>query len=71
MRKAIPSVLKKKTTQEKAHLALDRAVDRRYRCGGFASERERAEHLFMLFEKMQAPLAPKMQGKRRPQRKAR
>ena len=40
----------------RAHQALDRAVDRLYRRGGFASEREQVEHLFMLYEKMQAPL---------------
>ncbi len=41
----------------RAHQALDRTVDRFYRRGGFASERERVEHLFMLYEKMRAPLA--------------
>ncbi len=40
----------------RAHQAIDRAVDRLYRRTGFASERERAEHLFMLYEKMSAPL---------------
>ena len=40
----------------RAHLALDRAVDRLYHRMGFASERERAEHLFMLYEKMRVPL---------------
>ena len=40
----------------KAHQALDRAVDRLYRRQGFHSERERVEHLFMLYEKMRAPL---------------
>ena len=40
----------------KAHHALDCAVDRLYRRTGFASERERVEHLFMLYEKIQAPL---------------
>ena len=40
----------------KAHQALDRAVDRLYRRSGFQSERERIEHLFMLYEKMRAPL---------------
>ena len=40
----------------RAHRALDRAVDRLYRRRGFASERERAEHLFMLYEKLRAPL---------------
>ena len=47
----------------KAHQALDRAVDRLYRRGGFASERERVEHLFMLYEKMSAPLKAVMQPK--------
>ena len=40
----------------RAHQAVDRAVDRLYRRTRFASERERAEHLFMLYEQMQAPL---------------
>ena len=40
----------------RAHQALDRAVDRLYRKSGFASERERVEHLFMLYEKMRSPL---------------
>ena len=44
----------------RAHRALDRAVDRLYRRTGFASERERVEHLFMLYEKMRAPLAAGM-----------
>ena len=50
----------------RAHQALDRAVDRLYRRGGFNSERERVEHLFMLYEKMYAPLvAPKKRRRRR------
>ena len=40
----------------RSHQALDRAVDRLYRRVGFASERERVEHLFMLYEKMRSPL---------------
>ena len=40
----------------RAHQALDRAVDRLYRPRKFASERERVEHLFMLYERMRAPL---------------
>ena len=40
----------------RAHEAIDRAVDRLYRRTGFTSERERAEHLFMLYEEMHAPL---------------
>ena len=49
----------------RAHQALDRAVDRLYRKSGFASERERVEHLFMLYEKMRAPLEASAQGKRK------
>ena len=40
----------------KAHTDLDRAVDRLYRPSGFASDRERVEHLFGLYEAMIAPL---------------
>ena len=47
----------------RAHQALDRAVDRLYRPGGFTSERERIEHLFMRYEKMQAPLEAARKGK--------
>ncbi len=49
----------------KAHNDLDRAVDRLYRPGGFASERERVEHLFMLYKKMRAPLEAGAKKKRR------
>jgi len=50
-----------------AHQKLDRAVDRLYRRKAFASERERVEHLFMLYEKMCEPLtaAAKVKPKRR------
>ena len=53
-----------------AHTALDRAVDRLYRSSGFASDRERVEHLFALYETMVAPLlaateAPKKRGRGR------
>ena len=41
----------------RAHQGLDRAVDRFYRRKRFTSERERVEHLFALYERMQAPLA--------------
>jgi hypothetical protein len=40
----------------KAHKALDLAVDRLYRKAPFSSDRERVEHLFMLYEKMTAGL---------------
>ena len=52
----------------RAHLALDRAVDRLYRPRGFASERERAEHLFMLYEKMRAPLGIGIKKRKRRRR---
>lgn len=40
----------------RAHGGLDRAVDRMYRRSGFASDRERVEHLFQLYEAMVKPL---------------
>ena len=55
----------------KAHQALDRAVDRLYRTKRFDSERERVEHLFMLYEKMSAPLAAEAKGKPKRRRRAR
>lgn len=54
---AMPPVLRR------AHEALDRAVDRLYRRSGFRFERERVEHLFELFEKAAAPLAPQRSPK--------
>ena len=47
----------------RAHQALDRAVDRLHRSSGFASELERVEHLFMLYEKVQAPLVAAREAK--------
>ncbi len=55
----------------RAHQRLDRAVDRFYRRKRFTSERERVEHLFALYERMQAPLAAKAAVRRRPRRRAR
>ncbi|MDE0345337.1 MAG: hypothetical protein OXI66_06070, partial [Boseongicola sp.] len=49
----------------RAHRALDRAVDRLYRRAGFASERERVEHLFMLYEKARTPLESGMKESKR------
>ena len=49
----------------RARVTLDRAVDRLYMRSGFASERERVEHLFRLYELMQAPLTNKLSGKRK------
>ena len=47
---AMPSELRK------AHHKLDDAVDALYKRGGFQSDRERVEHLFMLYEKLVSPL---------------
>jgi hypothetical protein len=49
----------------KAHGALDKAVDQLYRRKGFAFERERVEHLFELYEKSAAPMAPQKKGRRK------
>lgn len=43
----------------KAHRALDLAVDRLYRKAPFESDRERVEHLLMLYEKMTGGLLAK------------
>ncbi len=53
----------------KAHCALDRAVDRLYRRTGFASEHERVEHLFALYEKMRTPLVSRLSAKKRRRQK--
>ena len=47
----------------RAHQTLDRAVDQLYRRTRFTSERERVEHLFMLYEKMIVPLGVGMKTK--------
>lgn len=56
----------------KAHIANDKAVDKLYQKGGFASERERVEYLFMLYEKMTAGMlaAEKKPKKRKAKPKA-
>jgi hypothetical protein len=41
----------------KAHRELDRAVDKLYRSAAFTGDRDRAEHLFGLYEKLVSPLA--------------
>lgn len=57
---AMPPVL------AKAHAELDRAVEKCYRKEPFASDRERVEFLFALYEKLTAPLvAPKNKTPRR------
>ena len=55
----------------RAHQALDRTVDRLYRRSGFESERERVEHLFMLYEKMRSPLEIAARGKPKRRRRSR
>ena len=47
----------------RAHGSLDRAVDWLYRPAGFASERERVEHLFMRYEALSAPLGAQANAK--------
>ena len=54
----------------KAHAALDAAVDRLYRPQPFASDRERVEHLFMLYEKLTADLASPAPAPARRRRRA-
>ncbi|MYA59941.1 MAG: hypothetical protein F4X40_05205 [Chloroflexi bacterium] len=54
----------------RAHRALDRAVDRLYLRAGFASERERVEHLFMLYERIRTPLDAVARGKPKRRRKS-
>lgn len=56
-------------TLRKAHTALDKAVDKLYRKKPFESERERVEHLFMLYEKMVAPIEAKANEKPKRKRK--
>ncbi len=53
----------------KAHAALDAAVDRCYRPAPFPNDRARVEHLFALYERITAPLAPAA-GKKRAKGKA-
>jgi hypothetical protein len=53
----------------RAHTALDKAVDRLYRKEGFASERERVEHLFMLYERLVAPIEAAAKAKARKPRR--
>ncbi len=54
----------------RAHRKLDRAVDRLYRPRKkFASERERIEYLFLLYERMRTPLAAAGRKKKRRRRR--
>lgn len=49
----------------KAHESLDRAVDRCYRKDPFATDRQRVEFLFALYEQLTAPLAVEKKPKKR------
>ena len=51
----------------KAHRALDHAVDKLYRSAAFEGDRDRAEHLFGLYERLVAPLVA---GASQPARRA-
>jgi hypothetical protein len=56
----------------KAHHALDLAVDSLYKRGSFQSDRERVEHLFILYEKLVAPLMGALKRRKaRPKAKVR
>ena len=48
----------------KAHAALDRAVDRSYQRAPFPHDRARVEHLFLLYERLTAPLVPATKPRR-------
>ena len=50
---------------KKAHLRLDRAVDRLYRKAPFQSERERVEHLLERYARLAAPLTARRKKTRR------
>ena len=49
----------------RAHLELDRVVDRLYRRSAFTSELERVEHLLSLYEELSTPLSAGTRRKRR------
>ena len=49
--------------RRRAHQALDRAVDRLYRRKRFTSDRERVEHLFMLYEQLRTSLEAAIQAR--------
>lgn len=55
----------------KAHRDLDAAVDKLYRARPFASDRERVEHLFPLYEALVHPTAAAPAANRRAARRAR
>jgi hypothetical protein len=54
----------------RAHRSLDAAVDSLYRSASFKSDRERVEHLFVLYERMISPLIAPAKGRRARARRA-
>ena len=52
-------------TLRHAHQSLDRTVDRLYWRTGFASERERVEHLLMAYESLSRPLEVRVTGRKK------
>ena len=52
-----------------AHKNLDGAIDKLYRPTGFATERDRVEHLFMLYEQICSPLEVETRAKSGGQRR--
>ncbi len=48
-----------------AHRSLDAAVDKLYRTEPFPADRQRVEHLFMLYEKLVTPLTAQPRPRRR------
>lgn len=54
----------------KAHRELDLAVDKLYRARPFASDRERVEHLFPLYEALVQPTAAAPRANQRTLRRA-
>jgi hypothetical protein len=54
----------------RAHRVLDDAVDKLYRAAPFAGDRDRAEHLFGLYESLVAPLSALARPERPTRRRA-
>jgi hypothetical protein len=59
------------TALRRAHRSLDEAVDRLYRRGAFAGDRDRVEHLFGMYERLVTPLIAGTAPRRRAVRQRR
>jgi hypothetical protein len=57
------------TALRRAHRSLDEAVDRLYRRGAFAGDRDRVEYLFGMYERLVTPLIAGTTPRRRAVRK--